>query len=658
MFQTQRTPLAAGVLFAAFLLTLAGRASRAQSIPACPPPQVGAELRDIPSLYATNGLLSTTFTVELKRQCVPVFASQTWSSVAMNLRTYVYSNSAGQVGWGFPGPTLHLRKPSSPYAMGDSLAILLVNNLPPEVNSTTTPCDSACPTGTVCPTDPSQLPNPNTSCPGDPLCCCWVDRSQTAPNCFHGDNTTNLHFHGTHVSPQPPQDYVLLELRPNQTTTDPAPPPAHDHGIVAYGQYQYKVDPLLFTQSEGTFWYHPHKHGSVSVQLANGMPGALLIEGPFDDWLRAFYQNNLKEKLLVLQQVQEKTNLYGQGQGAPALLVNGQASPVITMAPGEVQRWRFLNATLQASAQVSLYFPAQAAARQIAMDGIQFAPENYRRQPLFSPSNPSAFQISPGNRADFLVQAPTIAGTFPLSYEVFGNLGELAPQTVRQSGLGGGGGARPPLVTLVVQAPAKGATQTVATGLPTPAQWPPLPSYLSDIGDNEIQARESLLFSMTAGAGNPTTKFLINGKQFSSSCDDVTTKLGTAEEWTVSNSSGPQHPFHIHTNPFQLLRNGSTTYTAPWVWMDTIALPVGTPQTQSVLLRQRYTDFTGGYVLHCHFLGHEDRGMMFGVQTVCPQDPSSYGKARPGGAPECVSGNFIPAMPICPSITTAAAGSK
>ncbi|MBW8878038.1 MAG: hypothetical protein JF614_24000, partial [Acidobacteria bacterium] len=64
------------------------------------------------------------------------------------------------------------------------------------------------------------------------------------------------------------------------------------------------------------------------------------------------------------------------------------------------------------------------------------------------------------------------------------------------------------------------------------------------------------------------------------------------------------------------------------------------------------------YVLHCHFLGHEDRGMMFGVQTVCPQDPSSYGKARPGGAPECVSGNFIPAMPICPSITTAAAGSK
>jgi FtsP/CotA-like multicopper oxidase with cupredoxin domain len=647
MPQTQRTPFAAAALVAAFLLALAGTASRAQSIPACPPVQVGQELRDIPSLYPVNGILSTTFSVELKRQCVPVFASGTWSNVSMNLRTYVYPNSTGKLGWGFPGPTLHLRKPSTPYSTGDSLSILLVNNLPPETSSTTTPCDSACPAGTVCPTDPTQLPDPAT-CPGNPLCCCWVDRNQTAPNCFHGDNTTNLHFHGSHVSPQPPQDYVLLELRPN-TTSDPAPP-AHEHGLVAYGQYQYKVDPLLYDQSDGTFWYHPHKHGSVSLQVANGMPGALLIEGPFDDWLKTFYQGNLKEKLLVIQQIQEKTNLYGQG-AAPNLLVNGQASPVITMAPGEVQRWRFINATLQAAAQVSIYFPAQTTVRQIAMDGIQFAPENYSRQPLFSPSNPGLFNISPGNRADFLVQAPTTTGTFLLSYKVFGNLEELSPQTLQQSGLASG--VVPPLVTLVVKAPAKGAAPAVAASLPTMAQWPPLPPYLSDIGDNEILAKETMLFGMSAGPANPTTKFLINGKQFSPSCDDVTARLGTAEEWTVSNSSPLAHPFHIHTNPFQLLRNDTTVYTRPWVWMDTIAVPAGSTQTpKSIVFRQRYEDFTGGYVLHCHFLGHEDRGMMFGVQTVCPQDPLSYGKAQPGGAPECFPGNLIPAMPRCPSIST------
>lgn len=647
MSRTQRSPLAARALAAAFLLASAGTASRAQDVPACPPVQVGQELREIPSLHPVNGLLSTTFRVELRRQCVPVFASSTWSNVSMNLRTYVYQDGAGgRLRWGFPGPTLHLRKPSTPYATGDSLAILLVNNLPVEVSSAH-PCNSACPAGTVCPTDPSQLPNPS-ACPGDPLCCCWVNRSETSPNCFHGDNTTNLHFHGSHVSPQAPQDYVLLELHPNQPSG--AAPSAHAHGTVAYGQFQYKVDPLLFTQPEGTHWYHPHKHGSVSLQVANGMPGALLIEGPFDDWLKAHYQGNLKEKLLIFQQIQEKTALYGQG-AAPTLLVNGQASPVVTMAPGEVQRWRFVNATLQASAQVSVNFPSQAVVRQIAMDGIQFAPENYSRQPLFSPGNPSAFRISPGNRADFLVQAPAITGAYQLSYEVFGNLGELSPEVLQESGLASG--VRPPLVTLVVQAPAKGTAQTVATGLPAVAQWPPLPPYLSDVGDNEIQARRSLLFSMSAGPGNPTTKFLINNKQFNPHCDDVTTKLGTAEEWTAGNSSPLEHPFHIHTNPFQLLRNGTTVYTRPWVWMDTIAIPPGTPQApQSVLLRQRYEDFTGGYVLHCHFLGHEDRGMMFGSQTVCPQDPLYYGKAQPGGAPECVPGNLIPAHPRCPSIGT------
>jgi len=650
MSQRLRTLSPTGLLAVA-LLALAPAAARAQQpVPVCPPVQAGQELRDLPSLYPSGGLLSTTFRVELKRLCVPVFSGG-WQNVPMSLRTYVWPSPDGTLHWGFPGPTLHLRKPSTQYATGDSLAILLVNNLAADG---TDKCDSACPAGTVCPADPSQLPDPNTQCPGDPLCCCWVDRSQSHPNCFHGDNTTNLHFHGLHVSPQPPQDFVLLELHPGPAPADPAPP-SHAGGLVAYGQYQYRVDPLHFTQSEGTFWYHPHKHGSVGLQVANGMPGALLIEGPFDDWLKAFYNGNLKEKILFLQQIQEHTNLYNQGSGPPPLLVNGQPSPVVTMAPGEVQRWRFVNATLQASAQVSIYFPAQTTVRQIAQDGIQFAPENYSRQPLFDPANPGAFRISPGNRADFLIQAPTIAGSYPVNYEIFGNLSERASEAVRQRQEGQrklAGGKPPALVTLVVKAPEKGTTATVATGLPADSAWPPLPFYLRDIGDNEVTAKRGLQFSMSNGPGNPTTKFLLNGKQFSHDCDDVTTTLGTAEQWKITNTSVLEHPFHIHTNPFQLLKSGSTVYTPPWVWMDTTAIPTGSVQTPGeTVMRQRYEEFTGGYVLHCHFLGHEDRGMMFGSQTVCPQNTLYYGQAHPGTGAECVAGNFIPAIPRCPAIT-------
>ena len=88
------------------------------------------------------------------------------------------------------------------------------------------------------------------------------------------------------------------------------------------------------------------------------------------------------------------------------------------------------------------------------------------------------------------------------------------------------------------------------------------------------------------------------------------------------------------------------------------SLAVGTPgKPGQVELWHRYKDFTGEYVLHCHFLGHEDRGMMFNVQTVCKDDPTKWGKSTLDEAPECVPGNLIPASPKCPATAAAAASS-
>jgi FtsP/CotA-like multicopper oxidase with cupredoxin domain len=36
-------------------------------------------------------------------------------------------------------------------------------------------------------------------------------------------------------------------------------------------------------------------------------------------------------------------------------------------------------------------------------------------------------------------------------------------------------------------------------------------------------------------------------------------------------------------------------------------------------MRSRFVDFAGRYVMHCHILIHEDRGMMFSVQVVQPK---------------------------------------
>jgi FtsP/CotA-like multicopper oxidase with cupredoxin domain len=209
-----------------------------------------------------------------------------------------------------------------------------------------------------------------------------------------------------------------------------------------------------------------------------------------------------------------------------------------------------------------------------------------------------------------------------------------------------------------------------------PAALPPMPDYLSNITDAEVKGNDvKMTFEQFLAdskqkwpyAASPLSSFKIDGRQFDARCANVTTKVETAAQWTVSNATLLPHPFHIHTNPFQVfsvkgvpVQTGKTKPEPEPFWMDTLTLPVAavvpasppadpmspiqiTPA--SFVIRQRYREFTGDYVLHCHFLGHEDRGMMFAVQTVCKDKPNFYGKANQP-QPEC-SGELLPAVPAC-----------
>ena len=83
-------------------------------------------------------------------------------------------------------------------------------------------------------------------------------------------------------------------------------------------------------------------------------------------------------------------------------------------------------------------------------------------------------------------------------------------------------------------------------------------------------------------------------------------------------------------NPFQITEyydpNDSSTSKAPlpqpWIWADTKPIPAARTNSDGTItpgyfkMRTRFADFIGKYVLHCHILGHEDRGMMQLVQVV------------------------------------------
>lgn len=74
--------------------------------------------------------------------------------------------------------------------------------------------------------------------------------------CF---NETNLHTHGLWVSPAGNSDNVLISIQPGKRF-----------------RYQYKISD---DHPAGTFWYHPHRHGSGFVQVGSGMAGALIVTG-------------------------------------------------------------------------------------------------------------------------------------------------------------------------------------------------------------------------------------------------------------------------------------------------------------------------------------------------------------------------------------------
>ncbi|MET3952529.1 FtsP/CotA-like multicopper oxidase with cupredoxin domain [Arthrobacter sp. UYEF36] len=72
--------------------------------------------------------------------------------------------------------------------------------------------------------------------------------------------TTNLHVHGLHVSPEGDGDNVFVSVDPGGTF-----------------DYEYR---LPDDHPPGVYWYHPHHHGMVADQIFAGLFGAIIVEDP------------------------------------------------------------------------------------------------------------------------------------------------------------------------------------------------------------------------------------------------------------------------------------------------------------------------------------------------------------------------------------------
>ena len=109
-------------------------------------------------------------------------------------------------------------------------------------------------------------------------------------------------------------------------------------------------------------------------------------------------------------------------------------------------------------------------------------------------------------------------------------------------------------------------------------------------------------------------------------------RLGAEEEWTIRNTQNLEdHVFHIHTNPFQVMEiSGQPQADRPW--RDTVVVPRPAKGGRTVI-RSRFLDYTGVFMLHCHMMNHEEMGMMQAVEGYDGAD----GPTALEGVPICSS---------------------
>src|SRR3984893_7056821 len=510
-----------------------------------------------------------------------------------------------------PGPTLVVKP-------GDTLSINLVNDLPP---------------------------NP-------PL------NQQRAGAFPHDFNTINLHTHGLEVSPGGISDNIFRDMEPGTS-----------HPI--------KVD-IPRDHPSGTYWYHPHKHGTVTHQLLGGVAGFLIIKGGsgtlddlpeikaakdlvmgFQDIRTATAANpTVPEGYVPL--VNEETIQLGtfpffttvkklQGvwstfglDGAPGLsnfyyTTNGVTNPTLHMRPGEVQRWRLLNATQGDNLVLSLQ---GHALHIVAMDGITVGK-------MITLSDKTPLVIAPGQRYDVLVKAGA-----PATYYLQ-SLDPAAPASVSPSGIAPE--SRNARTSFDFPTPCAPSPETdckgqlsypfpLATikvdGNPIDMQLPAgsftVPAGLSNV-DTQLNtvpnAMRNVAFEMCGKAGMtqmamPKNRlpscgwyFAEYDKKFWGGTPFLTLPLmrddddkgvpgndpqiplvnfkkeglfnprrplfdnmiaDNYEEWTVINRSFSDHPFHIHQNHFLVTKINGQTLMSP-EWHDTIIVPGATPQPSNPL---------------------------------------------------------------------------
>jgi FtsP/CotA-like multicopper oxidase with cupredoxin domain len=421
-------------------------------------------------------------------------------------------------------------------------------------------------------------------------------------------SATNIHFHGTNVSPVCGQDEVINTL-------------------IAPGQsFDYNVQ-IPANEPPGLYWYHPHPHGFSEGQVQGGATGALIVEGLqlVDPGLAGIAERTF----VVRDQLLPSSELNDANIPAWDLSINyvpvtypAYTPAIIQTNPGQQELWRVANTA--ADTILDLQYVVNGAPQPmqvVAIDGVPIATGSSGQ---LSESE-TGILLPPGSRAEFVVTTPGVGDQAQLTTQYWntGPDGDFDPNRtiatiVSQNGIENASHAG---VAAVKRLPAK-VTRFAALADTTPVAQRNL--YFSEVLQNPSDPNSPTNFYITEEGQKPA--LFTMGQP-----PNIVVHSGTVEDWVVQNTAGEDHIFHIHQIHFQVLEVNGQPVNDPAI-RDTVDLPYwsGSGAYPSVKLRMDFRDpnIAGTFVYHCHILQHEDAGMMGEIRVL----PSGLASATTAAA--------------------------
>jgi len=430
----------------------------------------------------------------------------------------------------------------------------------------------------------------------------------------HGFDVINLHTHGLHVSPKSPSDNVLLSIYPQDTPFAPLEQCRQETDkkdcVTGHFKYSYAIPD---NHPSGTYWYHAHKHGAVSMHLADGFAGALIVEDPKHGLESLAPVKAAQEQIVMLQEVQYDADSKGDnadpykitcksvysfancGFGGPtppapnstnnAISVNGQFQPSISMRTNEAQLWRVVNGTIGNVVPMCLLplngtTAPSPAAYVLATDGVPLQnpsakaadlPVRIGNTPVIITAsgndilNNELLYLAPGQRLDLMVKAPDKPGTYALyDSSIAGNglpIGQLCQASTYANAT--------PILTVSVTDPANQIAYNMA--IPSQMELNKLtaPKTITEEQSPQLPTQGVTYgFTTKTYASKDGGGSVVNGRVFNPLRSQRDLVLNQVDKWAAQ-SAADSHMFHIHINSFQLVSRGQLKYPFP-MWRDTL----------------------------------------------------------------------------------------